>query len=105
MLIARALIFQEWDSEPTRIGNPRHVHNNDGPRALILGELRREARKLRRVWFNRPPMSMEPDDVRRPVKGAEHKHNPAVLLEVSNGLHSAADHVQVSDRPWPQNAK
>src|SRR5579864_4385967 len=99
MLIAYALIFHEWDSEPARIGNPGQFHNNDGPRALILGELRCQLGKLCRVWFHHPALPMQPDDIRWPVEGAEHQDNPAVLLQVSNSLHSAAGHVQIGDSP------
>src|ERR1043165_5067647 len=61
---------------------------------------RKEHRKMgivcmfRRYYF---AGAMQAHDLWRPVKGAEHNYDAAVLLQVCNGFYAAACQVLVSD--------
>jgi hypothetical protein len=54
---------------------------------------------------SRRTSSPRPQDARRPLEGAEHHDDAAVLADVGDRLGAAAHHVQVGDRPLVDHAQ
>jgi hypothetical protein len=48
---------------------------------------------------------VKPDDFRRPLEGAEHEYDSAVLAKMSDGFDAAAGQIQISNGAWAENAK
>jgi len=69
-----------------RVGHPLHVDGDHRPHARampileVLGERVEPGSSSKVTW----PRPWQPHDARRPLEGAEHDHDPAVLLQVGD---------------------
>jgi len=104
-LFPLAFIFEKRNAVSAGIGDARNLHNNNRTRILVIGKGIRKRSKFGLVRFDNPPMSIQPKNVWRSLKGAEHQGDPSILLQVSDGLHAAPVEIQVSNSSRPQNAK
>ena len=72
---------------------------------LVEGAAREQLLELWVVGRNDLAASVDSDDSRRALEGAEHDHDAPVLAQVGNRFRSGADDVQVGDRARAEDAK
>src|SRR5580658_460242 len=99
------LILEPRNAVSARIINPRDFHQNNRPDAFISRELGQERSEFSILRFHRSPVPMHPQNVRRPLKRAEHQGDPPILLQMSDGLDAASVEIQVSDGGRTENPK
>jgi hypothetical protein len=57
------------------------------------------------IGKNRTTLAIKAKDVRRAVKGAKHKGDPAIFEEMGGGLVAAACDVEVCDKGWREHSE
>lgn len=92
---------------PAGIRHAAHLDDDDRAHAhsVTAGEPLNERGKLRLVGKYRPTGAMQANDAGRPCEGTEHHDDPAVLPEVSDGLHTAARLVKIGHLALTQDGE
>ena len=99
---AQPLVAHERNAVTARIGHPLHVDHDDRPPrlgAVGLGEgtALEQLVEAGVAGGHHLTASVQPEDPRRPLEGAQHDHDAPVLAQVGDRLRAAADHVEVGD--------
>src|SRR5258708_25184819 len=98
-------VLEKRNTVPAGILDASDLDNNNRAHAIDRSERTCQRSKLVLLGFNHAAVPVQTIDIGRSLEGAEHQNDSAILLQVGDGLHSAAVEIELSHPGRAENTK
>ena len=95
--VSVALVFVERDAIPAGVGDACELNADDGARLFRQGEVGGGLSEVVVVRCEGLALSIEAEDSRRSLEGAEHDGDAFIFLDMSDGFDAGSDAIDISD--------